>query len=183
MAAVSTYSAKARREGRYWVVDVDGVGVTQGRSLAEARTMAADLVVAVREVDPAAVVVDMEIALPAGLDVKVKRAKKSRQQLEDLQRQVGDLGRGVVEGLRGAGLSGKDVAVVLGISEQRVSQLASTSNTSSSALGATVPAAPSGVREKKSAIHGGSAAKTAGYKKDKGSKSSTGGKIRASDSR
>jgi hypothetical protein len=32
------------REGHFWVVDVSGVGVTQGRTVREARTMASDLV-------------------------------------------------------------------------------------------------------------------------------------------
>lgn len=61
VAAVSRYEAVARQDGRYWVVDVEGVGVTQGRNLGEAREMAADLVVAIREVDPAQVSVDVTV--------------------------------------------------------------------------------------------------------------------------
>lgn len=134
----ATYRATAHREGKLWVVDVEGVGVTQGRNLEQARNMAVDLVVAMREVEPAAVSVDMQVALPGELEVKVEKVKKSRSQLELMQRQVGELGRGVVEGLRSAGLSGKDMAVVLGVSEQRVSQLSSATGsvgTGSSARG------------------------------------------------
>ena len=41
---MNTYRAVATREGRWWAVDVEGVGHTQGRDLGEARRMAADLV-------------------------------------------------------------------------------------------------------------------------------------------
>ena len=41
---VMTRAATAVREGRFWVVHVPGVGVTQGRSVREARALAADLV-------------------------------------------------------------------------------------------------------------------------------------------
>ncbi len=44
MASLNTYRAVATREGRWWAVDVEGVGHTQGRDLIEARRMAADLV-------------------------------------------------------------------------------------------------------------------------------------------
>ena len=44
MASLNTYRAVAKREGRWWAVDVEGVGHTQGRDRGEARRMAADLV-------------------------------------------------------------------------------------------------------------------------------------------
>lgn len=121
---MSAYSATARREGKYWVVEVDGVGVTQGRNLAEAEAMAADLVVAMRQVPAEEVAVEMQVDLPAPLREQIVKTKKTRAELETLQVQVGELGRNVVKELRGAGLTGRDVAAVLGVSEQRVSQLA-----------------------------------------------------------
>jgi hypothetical protein len=50
MASLTTYRAVATREGRWWAVDVEGVGHTQGRDLGEARRMAADLVSIMRRV-------------------------------------------------------------------------------------------------------------------------------------
>jgi hypothetical protein len=185
MAPVSaTYRATARREDKLWVVDVEGVGVTQGRSLAEARSMAVDLVVAMREVKPAAVSVDMQVALPGELGVKVQQVKKSRSQLELLQRQVGELGRGVVEGLRGAGLSGKDMAVVLGVSEQRVSQLTSAPATGSVGTGSSTRGSRAGGVEKTIKTKGGRVTKTAAsgsYKQVKDAK--TGRRAAGSETR
>lgn len=50
MASLNTYRAVATREGRWWAVDVEGVGHTQGRDLGEARRMAADIVSIMRGV-------------------------------------------------------------------------------------------------------------------------------------
>lgn len=50
MASLNTYRAVATREGRWWAVNVEGVGHTQGRNQGEARRMAADLVSIMRGV-------------------------------------------------------------------------------------------------------------------------------------
>jgi hypothetical protein len=47
MAAMSAYTATATREGLWWVINVDGIGVTQSRTLAEAHTWAQGLIEAV----------------------------------------------------------------------------------------------------------------------------------------
>lgn len=41
---MNTYTAVVSREGRWWIVDVDGVGTTQARNLTEAQEMAVDLI-------------------------------------------------------------------------------------------------------------------------------------------
>lgn len=120
---MTTYRAQAHREGRLWVVDVEGVGVTQGRSLAEAKEMAFDLVVAMRQLAPDDVVVDFAVALPGELAGRLREAREAVKEAESVQRRAAEASRRVVAELRAAGLSGKDTAVVLGVSEQRVSQL------------------------------------------------------------
>ena len=50
MASLNTYRAVATREGRWWAVDVEGVGLTQGRDLGDALRMATDLVSLMRGV-------------------------------------------------------------------------------------------------------------------------------------
>jgi hypothetical protein len=49
---VKTFTANAVREDEWWVVTVDGVGTTQGRTRKEAAFMAEDLVIAALELDP-----------------------------------------------------------------------------------------------------------------------------------
>jgi hypothetical protein len=48
MVGMGVYTATAAREGRWWVIDVADIGVTQSRTLAEAHTWAQGLIEAVR---------------------------------------------------------------------------------------------------------------------------------------
>jgi len=57
---VKAFTATATREDEWWVVDVEDVGVTQGRTQEEAAHMATDLVVAMRKLDPKDFTVDIE---------------------------------------------------------------------------------------------------------------------------
>lgn len=123
MAAVSTYTARVTREGRWWVVDVDGIGVTQARSLPDAQVMAADLVSALRDVDVAPS--DVELLVDIGSDI-VSAAHAAQQRARAAAKALAvaaDDVRAQAQALRHTGFTGKDAAFVLGISEQRVSQL------------------------------------------------------------
>ena len=122
---MTKFHATARREGRWWVVDVDGVGVTQGRNLSQARSMAVDLNVALRELPERDVVVNLDIDLPGTLTAQVEDARRRTTEAARAQTAAAVAMREVAARLRTeAGLIGKDAALVLGVSEQRVSQLA-----------------------------------------------------------
>lgn len=70
---MSAYTATAAREGRWWVVDVEGVGVTQSRTLAEAQIWAQGLVEAVTgEADAD---VNITPTLPDGTIDRVRQAQ------------------------------------------------------------------------------------------------------------
>lgn len=56
------FKATATREGRWWVVDIEGVGVTQGRTADEARTMAAGLVDAVLNIDEPRIAMEFAVS-------------------------------------------------------------------------------------------------------------------------
>jgi hypothetical protein len=57
---MKTYRATASREGRWWVVDVPGIGATQGRTTREAERMAVDLVVVMLDVSAEEVSVSVD---------------------------------------------------------------------------------------------------------------------------
>lgn len=57
---MKTYRATATREGRWWVVDVPGIGVTQGRTTREAERMAADLVAVMLDISAEGVSVSVD---------------------------------------------------------------------------------------------------------------------------
>ncbi len=74
-------AATAAREGRFWVVDVPGVGVTQGRSVREARAMAADLVEAMTG---KAEDVDVHFELPDDVRAAVEHARATTAEAQRL---------------------------------------------------------------------------------------------------
>lgn len=121
---MSAWQALAERDDRWWVVRVEGVGVTQGRTVREARAMAKDLVrIMADEKDPVVDVVfrvgDIDATAEAA---RVQRLLADAKQAQDV---AGREQRDVVRRLLRSGLTGSDVAAVLGVSPQRVSQLVS----------------------------------------------------------
>lgn len=118
------HEATATREGRFWVIDVPGVGVTQGRTVAEAREMTRDLIAVMTDVPVKDV--DVDIAFKVG-DISpsdVQGARRAVVEAAKAQEHAAQVSRQMVAKLRSAGVSGRDVAGILGISPQRVSQLA-----------------------------------------------------------
>jgi hypothetical protein len=118
-----THSATATHEGRWWVVDVPGVGVTQGRTAREAERMAADLVAVMLDVPVEEVSITVDFRLVGELAEEVRSTKQAQIEAEAAQREAADRSRKVVRRVLAAGLSKQDAARVLGISAQRVSQL------------------------------------------------------------
>lgn len=121
---MSTYRATAAREGRLWTVDVEGVGVTQGRNLTEARAMAADLVAIMTGELESSIDVDLQVNLEQGIAQEIADTKAAIDDLAARQREVAAHSRHAARHLvEVVGLSGRDTATILGVSPQRVSQL------------------------------------------------------------
>lgn len=118
---MSAYTATAAREGQWWVIDVGGVGVTQSRTLAEAHTWAQGLIEAVTGKADADVTVTP--SLPDGTIDRVRHAQTVMARADADRRDAADEIREATRSMRRSGMSQKDVAVVLGVSRQRVAQL------------------------------------------------------------
>lgn len=119
----STYTAKAAREGRWWVITVPGIGVTQSRTLRDAPTAACGLISAMRNIDENTISVAVIPEVGESTAEIVARAKAGVAELETHQRQVARTSRLAAAALAEHGLTGADIAAVLGVSPQRVSQL------------------------------------------------------------
>ena len=121
---MTRYTAHARREGRYWVLDVEGVGVTQALNLDEAKEMVASLVVALVEVPLKSFNVVVIPTLGPEITAQIAEVKAAVAELDVQQRSVSQKSRTVVRALLGkVGVTGRDAAVILGVSPQRISQL------------------------------------------------------------
>lgn len=114
--------AKAWEHG--WELHVDGVGVTQVRTLAGAAQQAADLIETMTDtiIDPDEL--EFQIALPDGLAERAKAARRLVRDAEEINAKAAAESREVAKALReDAGLSVTDAAVVMGVSRGRISQL------------------------------------------------------------
>lgn len=120
---MTTYDVTARRWKHGWELHIDGVGVTQARSLGEAETMVRDYIETLtgQDVSDAQVIVTAEVG--NGLDEEAKAARDAVAAADRATRAAAARSRKVARDLKQAGLSGRDIASVLSLSPQRVSQL------------------------------------------------------------
>lgn len=124
-----TYKAHARRWEGGWELHIDGVGVTQSRTLRDAERMARSYIA----MDTGGDRDSFEVEIVPDLDGLEKSAGEARQAVAEaakLQRKAGALAREVVRDLKTHGLSGNDIATLLNVSPQRVSQILKSGSTS-----------------------------------------------------
>jgi hypothetical protein len=120
---VTIYNVTARRWKRGWELHIDGVGVTQARGLGEAESMVRDYIESLtgQDVSGSTIVITPEVG--GGLDEEARAARDAVAAADRATREAAARSRKVARDLKSAGLSGRDIAAVLRISAQRVSQL------------------------------------------------------------
>ena len=119
------YNVRAKRWEHGWELHIADVGVTQSRNLWDAETMARDLISRREGLDDSFdITITPEIG--GGLDEQTRAARDAVTAADRAQRRAAAQSREAARRLRQAGLSGRDMAKVLNVSPQRVSQLLST---------------------------------------------------------
>jgi predicted XRE-type DNA-binding protein len=124
------YKVEVTREGKWWMVHVPGVeGVTQARRLAEAATMAREYIALSETVpfdDINVEVVSVRVGEPEFREVleMVRDLHARRAQAVETEREVSRDIQQFVHWLTTYGVPVRDIAELLDISPQRVSQLA-----------------------------------------------------------
>lgn len=121
-----TYSVVAEREPGWWIVHVPELDVTtQARRVSEIERNAREAIAVWLDVDIADVAVTVELSTPVPVRQELEEARQLLQQANGLQERAGDLaGDAVRILLDDLGLTMRDAAAVLGVSHQRVAQLA-----------------------------------------------------------
>jgi len=125
-----SYTMHLTREGKWWHVYVPEIDhATQGRTLAEADEMARDLICLVENerganLEPDAIELSRTINLPDDVTQHLRQADALREQARQTQQSALDEQAGAVQALRKSGVSLRDAGRALGLSHQRVSQLA-----------------------------------------------------------
>ena len=120
MSRVSV-TAKAHREGRLWVIEIAGYGVTQAERRQDISTMAGDYVACMSDIDPGLVDVQVTVDLP----VQVAEAKAAREAADAANAAAATKTRVAVQDLQRQGWQVKEIAEALGVTPGRVSQISS----------------------------------------------------------
>jgi len=120
---VKTFNVRARRWEHGWELDINDVGITQSHSLRDADMMARDLISRRVGISPDAFAVAITPEIGQGLDEEIRQAREAVRVADRAQRAAAAQSRRAARRLQQAGLSGRDIARVLDVSPQRVSQL------------------------------------------------------------
>lgn len=122
---MTTFTVRAQRWARGWELDIDGVGVTQSHSLANAEGMARDYIALDLDIEPDSFDVNVTPVVGDGLDQAIRAARALTQAAGETQRAAAAQARHVARQLKAKGLSGRDIAQMLDVTPGRVSQLLS----------------------------------------------------------
>ncbi|MCT2587541.1 hypothetical protein [Actinophytocola gossypii] len=119
-----SYLVVAKRWARGWELHVDGVGVTQVATLSKADATAREYIALALDLDDeTSFAVDIVPQLDDELAKQVEVARAQVREAERRQREAAAKQREVAKQLERSGLSGREIAAVLGLTPQRVSQL------------------------------------------------------------
>jgi len=125
MEVNNAYAAVAHKEGRWWLVDVPDLDVTgQARSVSEVETVAREIIGLVLDVEPNTVDVIVTVQLPDEIEYVWKQAKATEAVAQANSQAAAILARQAVSALRADGYTCREASMALGISPQRVQQLA-----------------------------------------------------------
>lgn len=119
----TAYTVIAKRWARGWELHIDGVGVTQSKTLNDAEEMVRDYISLDTGADPASFCVEIFPEISHELDSATREARRAVAEAEKAQRAAAARSREAARSLKGIGLTGREIAVVLRLSPQRVSQL------------------------------------------------------------
>lgn len=121
---MTTYSVRAKRWAHGWELHIADVGVTQARNLGEAEQVVRDYIETLTDHDTAGDQVTITPEVGGGLDEATRAAREAVAAADRARRDAAARLRQVARALRQeAGLSGRDIAAILHVSAQRVSQL------------------------------------------------------------
>ena len=122
------YRVRAVRWSRGWELHISDahstvVGVTQARRLSGAEAMVRDYLALDTGLDPESFTVTITPEVPGGLSEEIAAVRAEQQAVAARQADLAARARAIARRLKDAGLSGAEVGAVMGVSEQRASQL------------------------------------------------------------
>lgn len=126
---MKSYTATVAREGRWWMIHIPEIdGVTQARRLGEAELMAREYIAVSLDLKLSDVSVDLQLGDVEGVrDIaeRVARIREEKAEATRLEAEAVKESASLAKDLVNANVPLRDAAEVLGVSYQRVHQLAS----------------------------------------------------------
>jgi predicted RNase H-like HicB family nuclease len=120
-----TYRADARKDGRWWFVHVPELDTAgQARSASEVEDVAREVIGLWLNTEPDTFDVEVSIEIPGDAGSAWEEAKRREAVAREENAAAASLARRAVASLRAQGLTYRDAGLVLGLSAQRVQQLA-----------------------------------------------------------
>lgn len=127
MSARKLYRYEVRREDRWWLITIPELGLmTQARQLRDTDRMARSIIALHLDVDPDSfdVIREQAIGMPARTAALVTEAAEGRLRQERLAEDVAAASRKAALALIEDGVSLRDAGYLIGLSHQRVAQIA-----------------------------------------------------------
>ncbi len=120
---MTEYRVRATPWAYGWELDIPGVGVTQSRNLRAAEAIVRDYIrLDLGKAEAAKCRVTI-VPTIEGATVDIDNIRSLQSQAERMQAEAASASRALAARLRNAGATGADIAHLLGVSAQRVSQL------------------------------------------------------------
>lgn len=121
---MTDYTVTAKRWAHGWELHIDGVGVTQARSLSTAESTAREYIAFALDIeDENSFAVDVVPELDSKLTQEVREARERVEYAAKVQREAALKQRKIAKKLEDEGLTGREIAAVLEVTPQRVSQI------------------------------------------------------------
>jgi len=119
------YAVTATRAGNWWVLQADEVAnaITQVKKLSDASEWIAEALSMVLKEAVTSEQIDITIEVEPHLQAEIERTRTAISELAQIQENVAAQSRALVRNLNSMQMTGVDIAAVLQISPQRVSQL------------------------------------------------------------
>ena len=125
MAEVKTYHAEVTRDGRFWLIRIPEIGrSTQALRYKDVPAMAAELIEIMTGAGSGDYELRLKVMLPSSVADHLAQAEVLREEANRKNAEAVAEARAAVRELLAEGLSQREAGEVLGLSYQRVGQLA-----------------------------------------------------------
>jgi hypothetical protein len=126
-AAAMKYEVNVTRDGRWWMIEVPAIdGLTQARRVSEIEDQAKSLIATMLDVAASEVEIEVASVMVGEVDALAlaTQVREARRAAAEAEEQAAKAMSGAVTALVGEQAPVRDIGELLGVSHQRVSQLA-----------------------------------------------------------